>query len=133
MRKIFCYMAALLAANLAGIAYGNGYLTFEEANGNTQSIAAESLTITFDGGTLLARNGNTELSIPLDDLAKMYFTSDATAITTAKASASGTVKAYTLSGIQVGEFESAEQAKETLPSGFYLLKTGSSTEKTIIK
>lgn len=131
-RKTLFSIVALLAACPAANAYD--YLTFETTDGSTQSVAVESLVITFDDGMLVANNGSTEVSLPLTGLSKMYFSSATTAISSAKAAdGDGSVVVYAVSGACLGSYETSAKAKESLRSGVYILKSGSKTEKVVIR
>lgn len=131
-RKLLSSIAAMLAACLAANAYD--YLTFETTDGSTHSFAAESLVITFEDGMLVADNGNSVSSLPLAGLSKMYFSAATTAISEATmADGDGRVTVYAVSGACLGQYASAALAKATLRSGMYILKSGSRTEKVVIR
>lgn len=134
MRKFLCAIAALLSVVPAVHAADYDYLVFETADGGTQSVAVESLVMTFEDGMLVARNGSTELSYPVADLSAMYFASVPTSVGTAVASSgSDDVVVYSISGVCLGRYGSVAQAKSSLAGGVYIMKSGGSTVKVIVK
>lgn len=81
MKKKFMMAFVALWGVLQGAwCYDYPYLTFETSDGMTKSLSVESLYITFENGQLLATNADGDEVLVLSDLAKMYFSVDATAL-----------------------------------------------------
>ena len=135
MKKVLCSIVTLLAAGAVANASDYDYLTFETTSGAVQSVAVESLVMTFEDGRLVARNGETEVSFAVADLSMMYFTSATTSINPLQAvSDEQGVVVYSVSGVCLGRYESVSQAKESLTvSGVYIMKSGSSTVKMVVR
>lgn len=57
------------------------YLVLQKANGNTVDLKVDGLKLTFENGNLVASyNGAAEATVSLADMAKMYFSTQATGI-----------------------------------------------------
>ncbi len=124
----------LTIVSIAGWAddYTYGYLVFTTNDGKEQSFAVEDLTLTFSDGKLVASNGTTTQTFSLADLAKMFFSENATdGIETLKVD--GEVEVFTVSGIRMGQYASIADARRVLPQGKYIFKQGSKTNKIAIK
>lgn len=65
---------------LSTSAQSYNYLTLQQTNGEEKSLAISGLKITFSNGNLVATNGSETATIPLDDMQKMFFSSEATGI-----------------------------------------------------
>jgi len=133
MKKFFVTMA-VLTGTLAAEAYDFPYLILQSADGNTQAVSVESLTITFADGQLLAVNDDGNQTYTLTDLSKMFFSSsgNATGIST-KESVGESVEAFTLGGLSLGTFSSLTEAKSSLKAGVYVLRSKNKTVKIAIK
>lgn len=131
-KTLFLFMA--LATSVAGHAYDYPYLTFVSADGTTRSFAVESLTMNVAEKSLAVKNSAEEASLTLADLQKMYFSSEATAITQAAANGTrGTVDVFSIEGMRIGSFTSVAEARNALSSGIYVIKTNNKTQKIAVK
>lgn len=123
-----------LAATATCHAYDYPYLTFQSQDGTEHSMAVESLVLTVADGQLTLTNDETTLVLTLNDLAKMFFADSPTGIVDVESNAvQGAVDVYSLSGQRVGRFASADEAKTTLGSGVYVVKSKSVTQKIAIQ
>ena len=133
MKKFFATIVALIGT-LAAQAYDFPYLILHSADGSTQAVSVESLTITFADGQLVAVNDNGSQIFTLTDLNKMFFSNsgDATGISTME-SVGESVEAFTLGGLSLGKFSSMVEAKSSLKTGVYVLRSKNKNVKIAIK
>lgn len=133
MKKFFATIVALIGT-LAAQAYDFPYLILQSADGNTQAVSVESLTITFADGQIVAVNDNGSQTFTLTDLNKMFFSNsgDATGISTME-SVGESVEAFTLGGLSLGKFSSMVEAKSSLKTGVYVLRSKNKNVKIAIK
>ncbi|MBR5062222.1 MAG: hypothetical protein IKX24_08810, partial [Prevotella sp.] len=73
MKRFVLFVALLAIVSAKALADGYPYLTFEQTNGTTTTIASTGVTITFNNGNLVATQDGTTTTIALADLNKMYF------------------------------------------------------------
>ena len=115
----------LSATALADDSYD--YLVFRLQDGTLQSVNAVGTTITFDGTNAVVTNGTNRLSLPVANLASMFFSIDASATaiksidnddTTAEA------EYYTLGGVKVDRMEQG---------GVYIIRKNGKTYKQVVK
>lgn len=141
MKKVMMTTMALFVACMAQADdFAYPYLTFQTADGIAQSLPASQLTMTVADGQLTVSSTTGDKIFALASLAKMYFTETAAGSTVTKIdslpSADGrevNVEVYTPSGIYVGTYPSLSNAKGSLRSGIYVVKTGGQTFKTAVK
>lgn len=128
------FIVLLIAATTCNVAMANDSptLTFENSDGSQTSIAAPGLIITFSDGQLVGVNGDTTVTLDLNQLRKMYF-GQATGIGSTTAANDGTTTIYTLGGVLIGKYPSFAEAKAQLQAGVYIVKTVNKTFKTTIK
>lgn len=119
---------------LAAQADGNyAYLTFTNHNQEERSFQAEGLTITFaDGKALVSQNGQ-QVSLPLADLEKMYFSAVAAGVSEVKADDNAPLTVVNLAGQRVGTFKNKEAMLSSLKKGLYIVKTIGKTYKFEVK
>lgn len=108
------------------------FLTFRQADGTEQSFGISGLTLTFSDGNLVVQQGGTTQTFPLSELNKMFFSESATAIAQ-PSSVPTAIQVFSVSGVRVGEFQSAEKMGQQLPQGVYMIKQGDKTVKVYIK
>ena len=133
-KSVFILMA--LAGSLAAQADDFPYLTIQATDGTEQSVAVESLKLTFSNGQLVATNSDGTQTFALSSLSKMYFSTTQTAgisTTISSTPTEGSVEVYSLSGMFMGQFESMTKAKESLRPGVYVMKTKTRTLKITVK
>lgn len=111
------------------------YLTFETADGAMQSIVIDNLNVTFSEGNIVAVAGEDNLTVPLADMTKMYFTAEPhneTAISEAAKVETG-VSVFSVSGVFVGRYANAQDAYSRLGKGLYVVKTNGKTYKMTVR
>ena len=132
MKKKTIVLSALLAGVLPVVADTYDYLTFQTTGGEQVSVAVENLSLTVDGGHLVATNGEGSQTFQLSDLAKMYFSSEPTAVTGVSQSATGKVKVYDTTGAPRGQYPSEADAIGRLSKGgVYIIKSEGETVKKV--
>lgn len=135
--KKSCFFLLTLAAVATAQADDYPYLTFQTADGQTQSVATTELVITFADGNLVATDNNgATTTFPLSSLQKMYFASEAsesTGIDLLSTAADEPVEVFTLTGISQGRYENLQQAQSTLAKGIYVVKGENRTFKISVK
>lgn len=131
--KRFVLLVALMATVLANVmADEYPFLTFEQTNGTTTTIAATGTTITFKNGNLIAtQNGETK-TIALTDLNKMYF-STTSAVRNMYAEEESDYEIYSIEGCKMGTYKNLSDAQAILKQGIYVVKKSGKTYKTTIK
>ncbi len=131
----------LLILALAGLPFAGAgadtypYLSFETQDGTVRSVSVNSLTVTFSNGKLLADNGTDSYEIDAASLSRMYFSADnLTAISDVKGTDSlGKLEVYTLSGVRLGSFDSADALRNGVSAGVYIVKSNGKTLKVAVK
>ena len=135
MKRLFITLAISAAFGHSVHAGDFTYLTFRSIDGTEISFAVSQLKITFSNGQLVAANSESNQTISLSELNKMYFTNAAvTNIEEAQPIADETdVEVFTTLGVSVGQFSSLSQAKQALSMGVYIVKQSDKTYKIAIK
>ncbi|MBO4827344.1 MAG: hypothetical protein J5506_08950 [Prevotella sp.] len=115
----------LSATALADDSYD--YLVFRLQDGTLQSVNAVGTTITFDGTNAVVTNGSNRLTLPVANLASMFFSNDASA-TAIKSidsdDSSDEAEYYTLGGVKVDRMEQG---------GVYIIRKNGKTYKQVVK
>ena len=135
MKKLFA-VAALCAMSLATMADAYRYLTVTNTDGTSQSLdVSNGLTITFAGGNMIATDGTNTTTLPLSSLATMAFTDEAAAIERLAAglAANATVQLFSMDGKLVGTYDAAALRQASLGKGVYMVRSGSTTKKIVVK
>lgn len=111
------------------------YLTFRSNDGTEISFSVDNLNITFSNGQLVVVNNETNQTLSLSDLNKMYFTNSAvTNIEETMPSEGDTdVEVFTTTGVSMGIFNSLSHARQTLMMGVYIVKQSGKIYKIAIK
>ncbi len=130
-----------LALGLTASAQSYSYLTFRQADGSETSLKTSGLKLTFADGNLVATNGSETATFALANMAKMYFSSSATAISqasTESVSASivnGTLQVTAPAGTSVSVYglDGREMPHQGLASGVYVVKVGQKVLKLMAK
>lgn len=133
MRRIKILLATMLFATFCRAA-DYPYLSFETTGGTITSYAADGLTMTVAGGKLIvttADGNSSELS--LSELSRMFFSSEASAISDVPAGKDAAVSVYPLTGVSRGSFSSMESARRSLQGGVYVVRTDGRTFKMTVK
>lgn len=109
------------------------YLTFTNHDQVEQSFLSDGLTITFaDGKALVSQNGQ-EVSLPLAELEKMYFSAVPASVTEMESDAHAPLTVVNLAGQRVGTFQNREAMANSLKKGLYIVKTTGKTYKIEVK
>ncbi len=130
-----------LALGLTASAQSYSYLTFRQADGSETSLKTAGLKLTFADGNLVAANGTETATFALANMAKMYFSTSATAIdqaTSAQVSASivnGALQVAAPAGtpVSVYSLDGREMPHQGLASGVYVVKVGNKVLKLMAK
>lgn len=134
MKKLLITLALMMALATAAEADDYPYLAFQTADGTVKAVSVTSLKLTFEGGQLVATNGDGSYAFPLTDLSKMFFTTEPTAIDSPNASPAGKdIEIFSLTGVSLGKFDSVQAAKAQLEDGIYVVKSGSEIRKMLKK
>ena len=129
-RQVF--MTMMLTSMIAAQAADFQYLTIEKNDGQTETLTALGLTISYSSSMLTATNGSEKTTIALSDLRRMYFTntkskSETTAIEATDADWDNTETViYDLKGHRL------PQGTKPAP-GIYIFKKGNTTTKKYVK
>ena len=111
------------------------YLTFTNTDGAEQSVSIDGLKVSFADGNIVAEATEETLTLPLADVAKMYFSdtkSEQTGIKEAVSKGEG-ISVYTTSGMFIGIFANAAQAHKQLEHGLYVIRNNGKTYKMAVK
>ncbi len=108
------------------------WLTFKLVDNTEMSVESEELSMTYQDGFLNLSSSKVDKSIPVSQIKSMMFTSTPTGVSDIKTADSQEGDYYNLSGIKVGRFLTVEEAKKSLPSGIYIVKSDSKTFKVTL-
>ncbi len=133
MKKIMTLTAGCLIALAAHADDNYAYLTFTNHNLAEQSFKAQGLTITFADGKALVSQDGQEVSLPLADLEKMYFTAEPAGVSEVEANSDAPLTVVTLAGQRMGTFKNKETMERSLKKGLYIVKTTGKTYKVEVK
>ena len=124
-----------MASTALAIAGDYIYLTLRTANGGETPLVVDKLRLTVSNGQLVATNSDGSVTFPLSELRVMYFSNDASGISTDIVSMpnDGAVEVYTTSGVLVGSYASLTEAKATMKRGIYVIKTNDKTFKIVLQ
>lgn len=130
-----------LALGLTASAQSYSYLTFRQADGTETSLKTAGLKLTFADGNLVATNGSETATFALSTMAKMYFSTNTSAIdqaTTANISATivnGTLQVNAPAGTPVSVYglDGREMPHHGLTSGVYVVRVGQKVLKLMAK
>ena len=130
--SLFLFLSFLFAS--VSDAYNYPYLTFRTVHGAEQSIAVESLSLTFTDGQLVARNADGQLMFTLPELSKMYFSADPLSVSPSLSeAASVNVEVFSVSGTYLGRFASVRQMRAVLARGIYIIRINNTIQKFVIE
>ena len=133
MKKLWIILAVLASAVTAS-ADDYPYLIFRMADGTKQPVAVEGLEITVADGQLVVTNGDGTQTFELENLVKMFFSTDETAVVMELPSQQDkAVEVFSVQGVSMGRFDTLDDARAKLVSGIYVVKTGGSTFKIAVK
>ena len=111
------------------------YMTFTNTDGTEQSLSVDNLNITFANDNIMATTGDESITLPLADVAKMYFSNSKAEPTgiNETASTEGKVIVYNTAGVRIGTFANASQAHSQLEKGIYIIRNNGKTYKMTVK
>lgn len=118
-----CLLFAILAVCALGLRAEFNRLVFYTLDGEEQSVGLTGLNITFVNGELVATSEEASATVPLASLASMEFANGEIDGIKAASTAELAVTVYSADGICQGAFASKDAARETLPSGLYIIKS----------
>lgn len=134
MKKTIILMMMVLAVAAKAMADDYPWLAFQTADGAVKSVAVKNLTLTFSNGTLVATNGDGNYAFSLDNLNKMFFSTEPTRIAdNTLDSECDEAEVFTVAGVAVGRFANADAAKAALKPGLYVIKSKNGTFKMSVK
>lgn len=122
-------LAAALAIPLMAAATDYPWLTFRMTDDTEISVPSENLDMNYKEGILYLTSATVNQSFPVDRIKSMKFTSQTTGIKDITANISDAAEYYNLSGLMIGKFRTAEEAKKVLPSGIYIVRNSAKTYK----
>lgn len=125
MKKRLLTMSVLAALSGHLMADEYGYMVFTLNDGTTQSIAANGLSLSFEGGSMTAKNGNEALTIPLNSLNAMAFSKNGVTGIGEAITDDDSEEIYDLQGHRV--------PRAQMRKGVYIIKTKNRTYKTTIR
>lgn len=116
-------------------AFDYPYLTFQTSDGARISLSATSLICRVGEGNLIVSNSDLSEIFVLSNLSKMYFSTSAetTGVSSAEVETSGKVEVFTLSGISLGRFPDADDARKHLRPGIYVVRTSQGVHKIAVR
>ncbi len=120
---------ASLAFPASAIAADLPWLTFRMADGTELSVAADNLSINYKDGNLILSSSTVEKILSVDQINSMRFTASSAGVEDVTDIQPAAGEYYDLSGIKVGRFSSVDEAREALPSGVYVVRSGEVTFK----
>ncbi len=135
MKRIFSFVA-LCVMTLGTQVTAYNYLTVTNTDGSQQSIdVTAGLTITFADGNMIATDGTTTTTLALSSLASMAFTAEASAVEDLVAEVGGNaqVQVYSMDGKLIRSVSAKMLQQGGMDKGVYIVKTGTTTKKVMIK
>lgn len=135
MRRLFLFLMLLIGLAVSADEYS--YLAFQKTDGTVQTVSVESLSLTIADGVLTATNADGSKTFTLADLTSMYFSaeqSDVTSIEKIETAQQGSqVTVYSLTGMQMGRYQSVAAARTALKSGVYVVEANGKRYKMSMK
>lgn len=124
-------IACVMFLPMALHAEGMPWLTFKMADDTSISVASADLVINYSSGELQLNSPTVSRIIPVAQLKSMTFSSSTTGIESVSIQEGGSMEFYDMSGVKTGNFDSLDMARENLPSGIYVVKSGEKSIKVI--
>lgn len=131
--KSFKYLslAACLCVSAQMWALDFPWLSFKMKDASEITVAADNLVMNYSDGNLLLTSGSVNETLSVANIASMSFTNQPAGVEEVIATLSEPASYYTLGGVNVGEFASADDARRALPSGVYIAKSATKSFKVI--
>lgn len=110
-------------------------MEFRTVGGETRTIGLDALKITFADGKLIATNSTESATFDLSSLSSMEFSDSNSSVVADFANTDLSVEVYSIQGIRLGKFDSAEAAATHVGGGCYIFKfaNGKTFKKIIAK
>ena len=141
LKKVFI-LCCIALMGLSAQAGDYDYLIVENNDGSLTAYVSEGLSLNFEqsGATdamtakVTLKDGTTD-TFATANTKQMYFSNEGvtTGIQKLDSMVGGAVNVYAIDGKHLGTFPSVKQATETLPSGCYIMKSGTRTIKLTTK
>lgn len=132
MRRLKCWaVAAVFLSPSLSYASDFPWLTFTMNDHTEISVASDNLAMNYMDNNLVLKSATVDQSIPVAQISSMEFTSSPSGIKDMLAGDGKSSVFYNLSGVKVGKFTSLKEARESLPSGVYILRNEKTTHKVI--
>ncbi len=134
MKKICVFIVTLCCAMTVG-AYEYPYLVFTNTSGTTTVLGVSNLTLTVSGAQLQVTNADGTTQFTLTDLRNMQFSTDGDTITSIEhvLDATKAVMVYSMTGIQLGSFDSLLHAARSLGRGVYVVTDGTNAQTVVVR
>lgn len=141
--KSFLLTLMLLLGVTTASAQSYDYLILQKSNGGTVDLKVDGLKLTFENGNLVAsNNGTTQATVSLAEMAKMYFSTDATGIENATAAdkaevtvVDGKLQVNAPEGTQVDIYaiDGRKVNANNLMKGTYVVRINNKSIKVFVK
>lgn len=133
MTKItYLAIAAAMSTSLLAGAVDNSWLNFRMIDNTVLSVASDNLLINYIDGTLHLTSPTVDQTIPVTEIRSMQLSSETSGIgIPEQGNESSVLEYFNAAGLKAGAFSSQEEAKEALPSGIYIVKSGEKSRKVI--
>lgn len=131
MKRILLSMLCAFGC-FAAQAQSYDYLIFLTTSGE-QSVKAIGTVITFTDGNINVKATDAEFTLPLADLQKFFFSTEASAIELIGEEQHSDIMVYTVSGQFIGRFVDQRTVETQLPKGIYVTKGNGETKKMMVK
>lgn len=134
MKKLVLSLSVIGAA-LTASASDYPYMAIQKADGSASYVKTDGLSFTVADGKLTATNSEGSTVFQIAELKSMVFATDMSGVEENIAVCGDQpVEVYTVAGVAVGSFESADAARSALTTpGLYLLKNNRGTAKILVK
>lgn len=133
MKRFYLAGIVVMAAICAQADYST--MVFKTTDGQTHSLSLTGLNIEFDATSMIVKNADTTLTLPLASLSTMEFSDGSTVVVENFIADFTNCEVFSSSGVAIGRFESIENAAASLPSGIYVLQyaNGETTKIVVSK
>ena len=132
MKSFKCILLAVgLLASTEIYALDFPWLSFKMKDASEITVAADNLTMNYSDGDLVLTSASVSETLPVADIASMTFTNQQDGVDEINSVLSEKASYYTSGGVRAGEFKSVDDARRSLPSGIYIVRTGSKSFKII--
>lgn len=131
MKKFYLAGIVVLTAMCAQADYSS--LVFKTTDGQTQSVSLAGLDITFDATSMIVKNSDGTVTLPLASLSTMEFSDGSTVVVENFMADNNPFEVFTTGGVAMGSYESLENAAANLNAGIYVIKfSNGETTKIVV-